>query len=121
MYIPKSMTKAIANAFYDKSIDVLSNRVVIDAEGGVTNKGLATVSSFKGNVSFSNCEKIQEEYGLDYEIDIAITTDISNNIEVNSFIKYDNIIYNVTDVKPCDSHILIVATKSTMPKKGGSI
>ena len=121
MYIPKSMKKAVANAFYDKTISVMSDITSTDTEGGVTHKSLATVSSFKGNVSFSNFKKIQEEYGLDYEIDITITTDVSSGVEINNFIKYDNIVYNVTDVKPSDSHILIIAVKSTMPKKGGSV
>ena len=121
MYIPKSMTKTIANTFYDKTVDVLSSLVITDAEGGVTSKGLTTVSSFKGNVSFSNCKRIQEEYGLDYAIDISITTDVNTEISINDFIKYEKVIYNVTDVLPTDSHILIVATKSTMPKKGGSV
>jgi len=111
LYIPKSMTKAIANAFYDKTVEVLNNNIITDAEGGIIYKGLATVDSFKGNVSFSNCKKIQEEYGLDYEIDISITASIDTNIRVNNIIKYNDVIFNVTDVLPSDSHILIVATK----------
>ena len=105
------MKRAIANNFYDKTVDVLSNNIVTDAEGGVNYRGLATVSSFNGNVSFSNCKKIQEEYGLDYEIDISITADIDTDVSVNDIIKYDNVFFNVTDVLPSDSHILIVATK----------
>lgn len=111
MYIPKIMTNKIANAFYDKTVSVMSNQKTTDAEGGVTYKGLAVTDSFKGNVSFANCKKIQEEYGLDYEIDISITTYIDTSININDIIQYDNVIYNVTDVLPLDSHILIVATK----------
>lgn len=105
------MTKAIANAFYDKTVLVLGKSSQVDAEGGITYKGLATVDSFKGNVSFSNCKKIQEEYGLDYEIDISITASIDTNIRVNDIIKYNDVVFNVNDVLPSDSHILIVATK----------
>lgn len=111
MYIPKIMTKAVANAFYDKTIFVLDKSSQIDVEGGVTTKGLTVANSFKGNVSFSNCKKIQEDYGLDYEIDIAITSYVDTNVAINDFIKYNDVVYNVTDVLPCDSHILIVATK----------
>lgn len=111
MYIPKSMKKRIANTFYDKTVDVLNNDIIIDTEGGVSYKGLATTDSFNGNVSFSNCKKIQEEYGLDYEIDISITADTDTSININDIIKYDDVIYNVTDILPSDSHILIVATK----------
>ena len=111
MYIPKTMTDKIASAFYDKTVEVMSNQTTTDAEGGVTYKGLAVTDSFNGNVSFSNCKKIQEEYGLDYEIDISITTYTDTNISINDIIKYDNVIYCVNDVLPSDSHILIVATK----------
>ena len=105
------MKNKIAKAFYDKTVEVLTNSVITDAEGGVTSKGLEVISNFNGNVSFSNCKKIQEEYGLDYEIDISITTSTDTSISINDYIKYDNVIYNVSDVLPSDSHILIVATK----------
>jgi len=111
LYIPQTMTNKIARAFYDKTVEVMSTNTITDAEGGVNYKGLATIDSFNGNVSFSNCKKIQEEYGLDYEIDISITTYLDTNISINDIIKYDNVIYNVTDVLLSDSHILIVATK----------
>lgn len=111
MYIPKTMTKAIANAFYDKTVEVMSTNTITDAEGGVNYRGLAVVNSFNGNVSFSNCKKIQEEYGLDYEIDISITCDVDTDISINDIIRYENITYNVTDILLSDSHILIVATK----------
>lgn len=110
MYIPKTMTKAIADAFYDKRIEVLIDNTITDAEGGVIYRGTAVVDSFYGNVSFSNCKKIQEEYGLDYEIDIAITTDYEL-LRHNQLIKYNDVVYNVTDILPTDSHFLIVATK----------
>ena len=111
MYIPKSMKTKIANAFYDKTVEIMSKENIIDAEGGVISRGLTVIDSFNGNVSFSNCKKIQEEYGLDYEIDISITADPETNISINDMIKYNDIVYNVTDVLPSDSHILIVAVK----------
>lgn len=106
------MTKRIASTFYDKTIDVLTNSTITDIEGGVSYKGTTTVvSSFNGNVSFANCKKIQEEYGLDYEIDISITASTDTSIAINDIIKYNDVVYNVNDVLPFDSHILIVATK----------
>ena len=111
MYIPKSMTKKIADIFYDKTVEILDKQTNIDAEGGIKSKGLAVIDSFKCNVNFSNCKKIQEDYGLDYNIDISITTNVDIDIKINDIIKYDNIVYNVTDVLKSDSHILVVATK----------
>lgn len=104
------MRTKIASVFYDKEVEVLEKATTIDAEGGVNTKGLQSKDNFKGNVSFSNCKKIQEEYGLDYNIDISITTDY-NLLKINDIIKYLDVIYNVTDVLSSDSHILVVATK----------
>lgn len=110
MYIPKTMIKEIAETFYDKTVEILEKKTIIDAEGGVTSKGFDVIDTFKGNVSFSNCKKIQEEYGLDYNIDVSITTNYKL-LSINDFIKYNDVIYNVTDILESDSHILIVATK----------
>lgn len=110
MYIPKQMTKQIAKVFYDKTVEVLTSNIITDAEGGVNYKGYSVVDNFKGNVNFSNCKKIQEEYGLDYNIDISITTGYEL-LKINNLIKYQDVIYNVTDILPSDSHFLVVATK----------
>ena len=103
------MKNKIASAFYDKKIFLLGSEDTIDEEGGVISNSKEIKSSFKGNVNFSNFKKIQEDYGLDYEIDISITTD--KKIEVDSFIQYENVVYTVTDVIPSDSHYTVVATK----------
>ena len=110
MYIPKNMTKQIAKVFYDKEVSILVKTTTIDAEGGVNTKGYDGIATFKGNVNFSNCKQIQEEYGLDYNIDVSITTNY-NLLKINDIIKYQEIIYNVTDILPSDSHLLVVATK----------
>ena len=111
MYIPQKMINKIANAFYDKTVEILGKTSSIDAEGGITSRGLNVIGTFNGNVSFSNCKKIQEDYGLDYEIDISITTHVNTSVAINDFIKYNDIIYTVNDILPTDSHILVVATK----------
>lgn len=105
------MSKEIAKVFYDKTVEILTSEVSMDAEGGVNYKGYDVVDSFKGNVNFSNCKKIQEEYGLDYLIDISITTNKILSLQKNDIIKYNGVIYNVTDILKHDSHVLIVATK----------
>ena len=104
------MRKEIARVFYDKEVSVLTSKVNIDAEGGVKYNGYELKDTFKGNVNFSNCKQIQEEYGLDYQIDISITTDYEL-LKHNDLIKYQDVTYNVTDILPSDSHLLVVATK----------
>ena len=110
MFIPNQMKKQMAKVFYDKTVEVMTSNVITDAEGGVNYKGLAVKDNFNGNVNFSNCKKIQEEYGLDYDIDVSITTNY-DSLKHNDLIKYNDVVYNVTDILPSDSHVLIVATK----------
>lgn len=110
MYIPKIMKNKISSVFYDKKVEILEKNTIVDAEGGVNVYGLKHKDNFNGNVSFSNCKKIQEDFGLDYNIDISITTDYEN-IKIDDIIQYLDVVYNVTDVLKSDSHFLIVATK----------
>lgn len=107
------MRNEIAKVFYDKEVSILTSNVSVDAEGGVNYRGYDVASTFKGNVNFSNCKKIQEEYGLDYQIDVSITTDYEL-VKHNDIIKYNGVVYCVTDVFIRDSHVLIVASKWQM-------
>ena len=104
------MKNRIAQVFYDKEVSVLFDKASMDAEGGVIKKGYDVIDTFKGNVNFSNCKQIQEEYGLDYNIDLSVTTNY-NLLKLNDLIKYQDVVYNVTDILPSDSHLLVVATK----------
>ena len=107
MYIPQTMKREIAKAFYDKEIHLMNKSVETDAEGGVKTKGYSVVESFKGNVNFSNCEKIQEEYGLDYKINISITTEFTGLKESDIF-AYNKVLYEVKGIYIRDSHTLVL-------------
>ena len=107
MFIPKSMKTAMSKAFYDKEIHLMDKSVEKDAEGGVKTKGYTVKESFNGNVNFSNCEKIQEEYGLDYKVSISITTDYSG-LSKSDIISYDKAFYEVKGIYIRDSHLLVL-------------
>ena len=107
MYIPKTMKTEIAKAFYDKEIHLMNKSIEIDNEGGVKTKGYTVKESFKGNVNFSNCEKIQEEYGLDYKVNITITTDYTG-LEKDNILSYDKVLYEVKGIYIRDSHLLVL-------------
>lgn len=107
MFIPNTMKTAIAKAFYDKEIHLMDKSVEMDAEGGVKTKGYTVKEFFNGNVNFSNCEKLQEEYGLDYKVSISITTDY-NGLKKDDIIAYDKLLYEVKGIYPRDSHVLIL-------------
>lgn len=110
MKLPSEFKQIIADNFYDKEVSILKKETITDIEGGVTSKGYEVINTFKGNVNFSNCKQIQEEYGLDYNIDISITTNCES-IVIDDIIKYQDMIYKVMDILSSDSHFQIVATK----------
>lgn len=101
------MKTEIAKAFYDKEIHLMNKSIEIDNEGGVKTKGYTVKDSFKGNVNFSNCEKIQEEYGLDYKVNITITTDYTG-LEKDNILSYDKVLYEVKGIYIRDSHLLVL-------------
>ena len=104
------MKTAIAEAFYDKEIHLINKEIETDVEGGTKTKSYTVVDVFNGNVNFSNCEKIQEEYGLDYKINISITTDYTD-VKKDDILAYDEIFYEVKGIYPKDSHVLILGAK----------
>ena len=110
MFIPETMKTEIAKAFYDKEIHLMNKRVTKDAEGGVKTDGYSVVDVFKGNVNFSNCEKIQEEYGLDYKVDLTITTHYTN-LKIDNILSYNKVLYEVKGIYPKDSHTLVICSK----------
>ena len=107
MFIPQTMKTAIAKAFYDKDIHLMNKSTETDSEGGVKTSGYTVADVFKGNVNFSNCEKVQEEYGLDYKINITITTDYTG-LKKDDILSYNKVLYEVKGIYPKDSHVLIL-------------
>ena len=107
MFIPRTMKTEIAKTFYDKEIHLMNMSTEIDAEGGVKTKGYTVGNVFKGNVNFSNCEKIQEEYGLDYKVNISITTDYTG-LKISDIFAYNKVLYEVKGIYIRDSHTLVL-------------
>lgn len=110
MNIPESFKIAIANAFYDKTIDVLSKKETLDAEGDYIVEKSDKIDDFMGNVSFSNFKAIKEGYGLEYNIDISITTSLKNKdkVDLSTLISYKDKTYEITDKFERDSHLLLI-------------
>ena len=63
-----------------------------------------------GNVSFSNFKAIKEEYGIDCDIDIVITTSLEHKekIDLSTLIVYNGKTYEITDKFLKDSHMMLV-------------
>ena len=104
------MKKMMAKKFYDKLIYIINAAIEHNKEGGIEYGEPIITGSFFCNVNYSNFGKIQEEYGLDYKIDITITASPDTSISVNDTILYDGKYYTVRDVFSRDSHKIIVAT-----------
>ena len=101
------MKTEIAKTFYDKEIHLMNMSVEQDAEGGVKTNGYTIKDVFKGNVNFSNCEKIQENYGLDYKVNISITTNYTG-LKESDIIAYNKVLYEVKGIYIRDSHTLVL-------------
>ena len=108
MLFPESAKKAIADAFYDKTIEVLTAEDTVDAEGGVVKGSLTTKCTFQGNVRFTNLGELQAELGLVKTIDICVTCGADENVSVNDLLRCSNKLYVATSVIPSDSHLTIV-------------
>ena len=111
MLWPNEAKNAIANSFYDKTIEVLSSQTQLDAEGGIIRGTQSVTSTFRGNVRFVNLGELQAELGLVEAVDISITCNVDTPIAVDGLFRYDNKIYKATSVIPADSHLTIVGQK----------
>lgn len=111
MLFPTSAKQAVADVFYDKSIDVLAQSEVIDTEGGAVRATGSVQRTFTGNAQFSKLAKIQAEIGLVDQIDIAITCPTDAGVVRDDIIQYQGVKYLVSEAVPRDSHLLIVGRK----------
>lgn len=107
MIIPNGFKNNIADFFYDKTLTIYTATEQVDEEGWAGKTAVASAETFTGNVSFSNLAQIQEEYGLEEEISIAITTD--EDVELDTILGYGDNLYRVMKAIPRDSHNFILA------------
>lgn len=111
MLFPDSAKTAIAESFYDKTVEILAKQETLDDEGGVVKSGLTVKSTFRGNVRFNALGVVQQELGLVEDIDIAISCSPSIDVKIDDLLQYNGKRYVVTDVLPFDSHLLITGKK----------
>ena len=111
MLFPTNAKNKIAEAFYDKVVEVLDASETLDEEGGVVKNGTTVKSTFKGNVRFNALGELQSELGLTKSIDIAVSCPTDTAVEVGDLLRYAGIIYVVTNALPRDSHKYIMGEK----------
>jgi hypothetical protein len=117
MVIPNSFTDAISLAFYDKTFTVYSTEESKDDYGWTTRDLLVSTGTFKGNITFSQLDRIQEQYGLEEVIDALVTTSYSP--ADYAIVSYNGRYYKVIRKLPFDSHNKLVLQK-WQPKSGES-
>lgn len=136
MQISNEFKKIIVNTFYDKEIEIWSNKTLKDEEGAIVGDGKSKkIDEFKGNFQFSTKEKIKQEYGEQIEADAIITCEktlakekdtliyLRNRTHfelsrytheelsqlTNAELQYYMYEFEIVSVIPSDSHITILA------------
>lgn len=109
MKIPSDFTTKIQETFYDKLIKTKNKEEIVDDEGWAGDISTTESGSFYGNVRFSDLKTIQEEFGIEEEIDIVITS--NSEVELNDILEYEGVEYRVVSSIPYDSHNLILGKK----------
>ena len=82
---------------------------ITDDEGRKSDGNLTETGSFMGNIRFDKLELVQKQYGLEEEIDAAIST--HTEIANGSIISYKGRYYRVYKALEFDSHILLAVQK----------
>ncbi len=109
MQIPDSFKNKIAQAFFDKTLIKCEIVETKNLDGEVILAAEATEDVIMGNVSFDKLDRIQQQYGLEEQIDMTFTThDVMANDEVYSYL---DIKYKVYRAIPFDSHYFILLKK----------
>jgi len=109
--LPTNFKSKIASTFYDKTISILGETVTTELDGAVNKTHDTVTSTFKGNCKLSNFKQVQEEYGLDHEINIIVTCGTDVTITTGILFEYNGVRYETTDVVAFDSHQMIVGEK----------
>lgn len=109
MKIPSSFKNKIAETFYDKSIKVLNKTNGVDDEGWAGEETTTELETILGNVRFDNLAQVQEDYGLEENVDITVTT--NSTVGLGEIIEYEGVEYKVINSIPYDSHNLLIGTK----------
>ena len=111
MIIPSSFRNAIKKAFYDKDITIRSLTVSLD-DSHYEIKTVGDIkATIKGSVRFTKLELIKEEFGIEESIDMLVSIDPDNQVELLDIVQYADQDYEVVAVLPYDSSIVIGCRK----------
>lgn len=111
MLFPKEAITTIEKTFYDKTVTKVEVSNALDAEGGLVKGEPKDGDSFLGNVRFNDLGVVVSELGLSESIDICITCPVSVAMELGGLFRYDDVVYQATNVVPSDSHLTITGKK----------
>jgi hypothetical protein len=96
----------IALYFYDKELTVCEVSTIQHEDGQVQKEFVETENTLIGNVRFNDLARVQEDYGIKENIDVAITT--NDTIENGTILKYETRFFEIIKVIPFDTHNLLI-------------
>lgn len=105
MQIPIDFKNAIAEAFYDKDLELYNISSELDTEGGEGESTLSKIKDFVGNAQINNNEYNLKEYGFEINANYKFST--HENVEFGQLIKYNSNYYKAIKILKMDSHNLI--------------
>ena len=109
MFIDNTFKNAIEKAFYDKTVTKCTVATTTEADGNPVRAITPTQNTFKANVRFDKLAIVKQEYGIETDIDIAIST--HEVLTVGGVVRYGGIDYELVQVNPRDSHYFVIGRK----------
>ena len=106
MKLPPKFKQTIEGIFYDKEISFYSANEIKGSLGSETVEKGIFLEKIMGNFQFQSKEVIQELFGRNLEANALITCS-STQSEINGFVVYQGVDYQITGMIPFDSHIKI--------------
>lgn len=117
MKIPTTLTTQIKRHFYDKEVSVYNTISYKTKTGFAKNELGSLIETIDANVQFANLARIQEDFGIDVAIDLAMTCPTESLVALGNVLEYDSSYYRVVKAIPFDSHKLIVAEKWSLDSR----
>lgn len=89
----------------DKDVQVYDYTTAVGDDGFVSRQQPTLSGQIKANVWFGQLEQVKKDYGLSEDIDGAMST--QDSLELNQLVLYNDRYYIVTEVLPFDHYNLI--------------
>lgn len=112
MKISNEFKQVIADAFYDKDIEIWESGTIKDDEGCVIGNGKQKkIDEFKGNFQLKTREYIRQQYGQEIEASALVTCD-KTIAKIGDILVYNDNDYVIKSIIVSDSHTTLIVNGS---------